>query len=103
MIAHSGAPSKPTNLNFKAVNSTSATIHWLPPVDISNCIALYMVYLENEDMFYNSTTTSLNVSSLEKDEEQLVKVAAVDRMGRVGGNATILMNLTGIHMYSTHS
>ena len=103
MIAHSGAPSKPTNLNFKAVSSTSATIHWMPPVDNSKCIAHYVVYFENEDMIYNSTMTSLNVSSLEKDEEQLVKVAAVDRMGRVGENDTILMNLTGIHMNSTHS
>ena len=98
-----GAPSKPIDVNFKAVNSSSATIHWMPPVDNSKCIAHYVVYLENVDMIYNSTTTSLSVSSLEKDEEQLVKVAAVDRMGCVGENATILMNLTGIYTCIQHT
>ena len=98
----SGDPSEPTKINviFKANNFTSATIYWMPPVDNYNCIVKYVVYLETDDMIFNSTTTSTSqsIGSLSHGVEYSVKVAAVDRMKRVSKNATILMTLEGIHM-----
>ena len=94
-----GDSSKPTNVSFEAINFTSATIHWMPPVDNSNCIVNYVIHLETDDMIYNSTitSTSQSVGSLNPGVEYLVKVAAIDRMGHVSENATILLTLEGIH------
>ena len=46
----SGDPSEPTNVNFKAINFTSATIYWMSPVDNSNCIVNYVVYLDSDNI-----------------------------------------------------
>ena len=50
-------------------------------------------------MIFNTTTTtstSQSIGSLSHGVEYSIKVAAVDRMGRVSENATILMTLEGI-------
>ena len=50
-------------------------------------------------MIFNTTTTSTSqsIGSLSTVVEYLVKVASMDRMGRVSENATTLMTLEGIH------
>ena len=88
-------------MKFKAVDFASVTIHWTPPVDNSNCIVNYVVYLESDDMIYNTTTTtstSQSIGSLSTGIEYLVKVASVDRMGCVSENATIQLTLVGTYM-----
>ena len=84
-------------MNFKVIDLTSVTIHWTPPFDNSNCIVNYVVYLETDDTTYNTTTTSTSqsVGPLSRGVEYSVKVAAVDRMGRVSENATIQLTLEG--------
>ena len=54
-------------------------------------------------MIFNSTTTtstSQSIGSLSHGVEYLVKVVAVDRIGRVSENSTILMTLEGSQLYS---
>ena len=55
-------PNSPSNVSFTAHTTTHLTLYWSPPTENSNCIAKYIVKINDWQM--ETTVTSLSVPNL---------------------------------------
>ena len=85
----------PSQLKFKALNFSSATLNWTAPSGTSQCVHNYTVLVQGtnaQDSVFNITTTAtaINVTGLIKGEEYNVTVS------NEFGNKMVKMTLEGL-------
>ena len=82
----------PSQLKFKALIFTSATLNWTAPSGTSQCVHNYTVLVQGTNSVFDITTTAtaINVTGLIQGEEYIVTVS------NVFSNKTIRMTLEGL-------